>query len=135
MGEIGHSAKSTPKQREDVLRLGSEGVSIRQIAVRVYGSKAYRGRVERILKLSRSAGVAAAAGASVEPEDVDFDTLGDVALMRLLFERTSRHWAKNGIVPSMSAIAKQLEVLVRLMNLESYERLQAALRSEGVDEG
>src|ERR1700738_587935 len=50
MSRVGWSAKSSPEERGEVIRLAGEGVSVRRIAVEVFGDSRYRGRVERILR-------------------------------------------------------------------------------------
>jgi hypothetical protein len=124
MSRLGHSAKSTPAQRAEVLRLRSEGRTIRAIAEEVFGHERLRGRVERIVAPKRAAGSGSEykMPPGVELEDVDFDALTHLELLRLLMDRTLRYWAKTGETPSMNELSKQLDVMQRLYSMESYER-------------
>jgi hypothetical protein len=50
MPKRGRRLASTRKQREEVLRLVSEGTSRRAVAQRVFGDERLRGRVDRIVR-------------------------------------------------------------------------------------
>jgi len=126
MSRLGHSAKSTPAQRAEVLRLHAEGRTIRAIAEEVFGNERFRGRVERIIGPKRTSGSGSeyTVPPGVELEDVDFDALTHLELAQLLMDRTLRYWAKTGATPSMNALSKQLDVMRRLQNMESIERMR-----------
>jgi hypothetical protein len=53
MPKRGRRLASTRKQREEVLRLVSEGTSRRAVAQRVFGNERLRGRVDRIVNEAR----------------------------------------------------------------------------------
>jgi hypothetical protein len=56
MPKRGRRLASTRKQREEVLRLVSEGTSRRAVAQRVFGNERLRGRVDRIVNEARLGG-------------------------------------------------------------------------------
>jgi hypothetical protein len=124
MSEYGRGARATAAQRAEVERLAGEGVSVRQIAARVFGEARFRGRVERIL--GRPAGEPVAVSLPLEPEleGIDPLELGTDALIRLLFERRLAWLATNGKAPSLSELRSLLEVQRRLRAAEAVERLR-----------
>jgi hypothetical protein len=124
MNQFGRGAKATAAQRAEVERLAAEGVSVRQIAVRVFGDARFRGRVERILH--RPAGEPVAVSLPLEPEleGIDPLELGTNALIRLLFERRLAWLAATGKAPSFSELRSMLEVQRRLDAAEALERLR-----------
>ena len=123
MSQHGRGGKATAAQRAEVRRPRAAGVSVRQIAARVFGDAAYRARVERILRAPVPARAPTLPpGANPSLENVDFSALGETPSVRLLFERTLRSWAESGRVPSMSELRSMLEVQRRLEAVEFIER-------------
>src|SRR5260221_14586240 len=129
MSQHGRGAIATVAERAEVERLRGEGVSIRRIAVEVFGDARYRGRVERILH-KPAASVAGLVPLAADPvlEDVDFSELGTIALTRLLLERRLALWAASGKAPSLTELKALLEVERRLRAFESVERLNRVAR-------
>src|ERR671927_1916724 len=103
MSQFGRGAKATAAQRAEVERLAAEGVSVRRIAVQVFGDARFRGRVERILHRPASEPVAVALPMEPELEGIDPLELGTNALIRLLFERRLCRWPSGGAPPTGSA--------------------------------
>jgi hypothetical protein len=124
MSQFGRGARATAAQRAEVERLAAEGVSVRQIAARVFGDARFRGRVERILR--RPASEPAVVSLPLEPEleGIDPLELGTDALIRLLFERRLAWLAATGKAPSFGELRSMLEVQRRLEATEALERLQ-----------
>jgi hypothetical protein len=124
MSQFGRGARATAAQRAEVERLAAEGVSVRQIAARVFGDARFRGRVERILR--RPASEPAVVPLPLEPEleGIDPLELGTDALIRLLFERRLAWLAATGKAPSFGELRSMLEVQRRLEATEALERLQ-----------
>ena len=108
MSQFGRGAKATAAQRAEVERLAAEGVSVRQIAVQVFGDARFRGRVERILRRPASEPVAVALPLEPELEGIDPLELGTNALIRLLFERRLAWLAANGKAPLVRRAAEHV---------------------------
>jgi hypothetical protein len=122
---MNEKGKATVRQRAEVERLAEQGLSIRRIAVEVFGDTRYRGRVERILKARNGDGPAA-----FDPEFPPFEIegLSDLEVMREFFRRRLRLWAASGKAPSPSEQRGLLDVKRRLDSLETLERLRPTAR-------
>jgi hypothetical protein len=114
-------SKSTPAQREHVVRLREAGWSIRSIAAEVFGDARYRGRVERIL----ATGVA---GLAAAPGELSLDGLAPMEAIRVLYERRLAVLLAGDVAPSMTELQKLLEVQRRLDAFAEYERLRDLTR-------
>ena len=122
MDNEGRPGKASAAQRSEVARLAAEGVSVRVIALRVFGDARFRGRVERILRLP-------SAPEPIEPAVLaDLSDLSPADALSLLYDRRLAYL--NGLPdgPSMAELCKFAEVSRRLIGLRSYERLLARAR-------
>jgi hypothetical protein len=96
------------------VRLAAEGVSIRRIAVAVFGNTNTRSRVERILKTE--------ANGRHEPiEPLDIDGLAGLDIFKAFFDRRVATIAAQGGSPSMNELRTLLEVQRQLQAWESVE--------------
>jgi hypothetical protein len=114
-------AKSTASQRAEVKRPATEGVSLREIAVLVFGDARYKGRVERILK--RPAATTRMPPAADDLEGIDLSWLSTSEQIRLLFERRLAWLLDSQETVSMSELRNLLEVQQILTALEQRERI------------
>jgi hypothetical protein len=115
----GRPSAATPAQVEEVQRLADEGVSKREIAVRVFGDARVHGRVERILSRppSRPPRPVDAEG-SVSPARQE-----NRAFFRELLDRHRERLADGGELPSL----KEIELLMKLeRQLEAAEMIEQA---------
>jgi hypothetical protein len=127
MGGIGQGAKSTAAQRAEVVRLASEGLSVRRIALAVFGDARYRGRVERILRPPALAAGEGAAGSVFPP--IEIAGLEWVEVFRLFLERRSAVWAASGKAPLASEMRAMVDLWRRLGEMEALERLKLRHRA------
>jgi len=120
MSYPGRGARWSRQERQDVLRLRGEGVSIRQIALQVFGSVGLRGRVERILKASEKTVVRGVPDPVLD--SVDLGGLSSAELSRLLVERAWVALARRPGGPRPGELKTMLLVQRQVEALEFVER-------------
>ena len=132
MSSTGRRKKATAAQRAEVTRLAAEGLSIRQIAVEMFGDKRFRGRVERILATPVTASVTSAVPMSTDAalEAVDIASMETPTLIRLLVRRRLEALAASGEEPSLTELRSLLDLERRLMAFDELERARARARAK-----
>ena len=117
MTKHSNNSEVTNSQRQEVFRLADEGMSVRRIAVEVFGDAGLRGGVERILKArNREAPV------KEMPEALDIAGLSQLEVLTLFFERRLALIAASGGAPSMAELRGLLDVQRQLEAWEPLER-------------
>jgi hypothetical protein len=127
MSRVGWSAKSSPEERAEVIRLAAEEVSVRRIAAEVFGDSRYRGRVERILRRP-AVGVRPTVTAEGETE-IDLEQLlasgGQAGVVPFLLARYERWLITSGTLPSLAEMERLLRIRRQLAGFAELERLRA----------
>jgi hypothetical protein len=130
MGEFSRDAKATQAQRMEVIRLATEGLSIRRIATQVFDDPRFRGRVERILCTDRRAAEKAAAPVAADPllDALDLEQLGVTGFYRLMLERHMAVLAAREKPPTARELKILMDVQLRLISMEGLERVRELTR-------
>lgn len=124
MAANGRPCRSTADERAEVRRLALLGVSVREIAERVFGERRFRGRVERILKTVEPVavvGVAEDRRRAVE----EFMVLPRVEQFRRLLDRRMAELAGRDDAASPRELLGLLNLDRQIRALETLERLRA----------
>ena len=132
MGSTGRRRKATAAQQAEVKRLAAEGLSIRRIAVEVFGDARLRGRVERILSAPTASSATSVVSGSGDTalEGVDVSTMSTPALVRLLARRRLEELAASGEAPSLTELRSLLDLERRYISFETLERADARMRAK-----
>lgn len=124
MTDIGDLRKAALGERAEVLRLRAEGVSVRDVAARVFGDRRYRSRVERIVDADRR-GQRSGPCAITEPSrEVDLPELEAVESFRSLYERSIEALRRQAKPPSGSEVKALMAVHQRLEAMEALDRMR-----------
>jgi hypothetical protein len=125
MGSSGRKKIATLTECAEVQRLAGEGTSLRGIAAEVFGDGRFRGRVERIL-----AGPSTAPLTSEQDSPTDeIFTAQTVSVVRMALCRYLARVERCEVQPSLSEMAKLLDLERRLQAIESIELMNALTRA------
>ena len=134
--DVGRRSASTREERLRVRVLAQEGFSQREIATRVFGDRRFRGRVERILKRSRTLdqdldgetdALACLESLARELKDADIPDLDELVV---LYRRRSLQ-KRFDLEPErvrVSELKALFELELRLANRAGYKRIRELTR-------